>query len=121
MIALLNMANGTKKGITSMTITQKRATLFREWILATLANDERYYFSTLSLGIPDGDDEETVLEDISTGFYDDDIDETIEVYTRAKARYAKHGFYVNRKLFFNEEEALNESGYTIQDRIYKHK
>ena len=104
-----------------MTITQKRATLFREWLLATLANDERYYCSTLALGIPDGDDAETVLEDLRDGFYDDDIEETIEVYTRAKDRYAKHGFYVNRKLFYTEDEAIKESGYTIPERIYMHR
>ncbi len=102
-----------------MTITQKRAKLYREWLLATLANDENYYYSTIVCGIPDGDDEETVMEDLKYGFYDDDIDETIEVYTRAKKRYAKHGYYVNRHLIDNEEEALKEAGYTIPERIYK--
>ena len=29
------------------TIAVKRAELFREWVLATLANNEEYYFSTL--------------------------------------------------------------------------
>jgi hypothetical protein len=104
-----------------MTITQKRACLYREWLLATLANDEMYYCSTLALGIPDGDDEETVLDDLKDGFYDDDIDETIGVYLWAKKRYAKHGYYVNEKLFFTEDEALESAGYTIPDRIYKHR
>jgi hypothetical protein len=109
------------KGATTMTITQKRATLYREWLLATLGNDEDYYHSTLMCGIPDGDDEETVMTDLKDGFYDDDIDDTIEVYTRAKKRYAKGGYYVNRKLFNNEDEALQAAGYAIPERIYKHR
>ena len=47
------------------TITQKRATLYREWLLATLANDERYYCSTLTMGVPDGDTQEMVVSIIS--------------------------------------------------------
>ena len=50
------------------TITMKRAELFREWLLATMANDEAYYCSTLMCGIPDGDNEETVMEDLQNGF-----------------------------------------------------
>jgi hypothetical protein len=102
-----------------MTITQKRATLYREWLLATLGNHENYYYSTIVYGIPDGDDQETVLDDLKQGFYDDDIDDTIEVYTRAKKKYAKHGYYVNRKTYTNEDEALQAAGYEIPERIYK--
>jgi hypothetical protein len=104
-----------------MTITQKRATLYREWLLATLCNDENYYYSTIACGIPDGDEEETVMEDLREGFYDDDIDETIDVYLRAKRRYAKHGYYVNRQIFDNEDEAIKAAGYEIPERIYKHR
>ena len=47
-----------------MTITEKRAKLFKEWILATMANDERYYLRTLALGIPDGTPEFDAFYDI---------------------------------------------------------
>ena len=101
------------------TIATKRAKLFREWVLATLANNEEYYFSTLSLGIPDGDSEDVVFEDLMFGEYDDDIDETLEVYSRAKSRYGKDGYYVNGKLYDNETDALTAYGHTIPKRIYK--
>lgn len=105
------------------TITQKRATLFREWLLATLGNDERYYCCTLVEGIPDGDDIETVLDDLAGGFYDDYLDEMIELYLRAKKRYAKSGWYVNGQLVFDESEALVQglkgTGYLPPKRIYK--
>ena len=101
------------------TIAVKRAELFREWVLATLANNEEYYFSTLSLGIPDGEDEDMVMDDLMSGFYDDDIDEMMEVYSRAKARYGKDGFYVAGKLYNNEADALAAFGHVIPERIYK--
>lgn len=101
------------------TIAVKRAELFREWVLATLANNEEYYFSTLSLGIPDGDSEDVVFEDLMFGEYDDDIDEMLEVYSRAKSRYGKAGYYVNNKLYYNETDALTAYGRTIPERIYK--
>ena len=101
------------------TIAVKRAELFREWVLATLANNEEYYFSTLYLGIPDGEDEDMVMDDLISGFYDDDIDDTLEVYSRAKARYGKDGYYVNGKLYDNETDALTAYGLTIPKRIHK--
>ena len=101
------------------TIAVKRAELFREWVLATLANNEEYYFSTLYLGIPDGEDEDMVMDDLMSGFYDDDIDDTLEVYSRAKSRYGKDGYYVNNKLYDNETDALTAYGRTIPKRIYK--
>ena len=101
------------------TIAVKRAELFREWVLATLANNEEYYFSTLSLGIPDGDSEDVVMEDLMSGFYDDDIDDTLEVYSRAKSRYGRAGYYVNCKLYYNETDALTAYGCSIPKRIYK--
>ena len=101
------------------TIAVKRAELFREWVLATLANNEEYYFSTLSLGIPDGEDEDMVMDDLMSGFYDDDIDDTLEVYSRSKSRYGKDGYYVNDKLYYNEADALTAYGRTIPERIYK--
>ena len=101
------------------TIAVKRAELFREWVLATLANNEEYYFSTLSLGIPDGESEDIVFEDLMFGEYDDDIDDTLEVYSRAKSRYGKDGYYVNGKLYDNETDALKAYGRTIPERIHK--
>ena len=101
------------------TIAVKRAELFREWVLATLANNEEYYFSTLSLGIPDGDSEDVVFEDLMFGEYDDDIDDALEVYSRAKSRYGKDGYYVNGKLYDNETDALTAYGHTIPERIHK--
>lgn len=101
------------------TIAQKRSQLYREWLLATLSNDEAYYNSTLMMGIPDGDDEDTVKEDLISGFYDDDIDETIEIYLSAKKRYGKGGYWVDERVVMDEDEALELAGYAIPERIYK--
>ena len=100
-------------------ITAKRAELFREWVLATLANNEEYYFSTLYLGIPDGEDEDMVMDDLMSGFYDDDIDDTLEVYSIAKSRYGKDGYYVNGKLYYDETDALKAYGHKIPEHIFK--
>ena len=101
------------------TIAVKRAELFREWVLATLANNEEYYFSTLSLGIPDGEDEDMVMDDLECGFYDDDIDEMLEVYSRAKFRYGSAGYYVNGKLYYDETDALKAYGHKIPEMLFK--
>ena len=101
------------------TIAVKRAELFREWVLATLANNEGYYMSTLSLGIPDGEDEDMVMYDLMCGTYDDDIDDTLEVYSRAKSLYGKDGYYVNGKLYDSETDALTAYGCNIPERIHK--
>ena len=101
------------------TIAVKRAELFREWVLATLANNEEYYFSTLALGIPDGEDEDMVMDDLMSGFYDEDIDEMLDVYSIAKSRYGKAGYYVNGKLYDNETDALTAYGHKIPERIHK--
>lgn len=105
------------------TITQKRASLFREWLLATLGNDERYYLCTLVEGIPDGDDIETVLSDLEDGGYDDYLDEMLDLYLRARKRFAKDGWYVRGQLVFDEAEALTRgllgTGYELPERIYK--
>ena len=100
-------------------ITAKRAELFREWVLATLANNEEYYFSTLSLGIPDGESDDMVMDDLMSGFYDDDIDDTLEVYSRAKSRYGSAGYYVNGKLYYDETDALKAYGHKIPEHIFK--
>lgn len=102
------------------TIAEKRAILYREWLLALLANDESYYDSTLMMGIPDGDTEKDVMWDLEGGWYDDDIDDTIAVYERAKKHYGEGGYYVNGNVFMDEDNALYEAGYDdIPKRIYK--
>ena len=100
------------------TIAEKRAILYREWQLAKLANDECYYDYTLALGIPDGD--EDALCDLEAGWYDDDIDDTINVYLSAKKHYGKGGYYVREKVIMDEDMALYEAGYgDLPKRIYK--
>ena len=102
------------------TIAEKRAILYREWQLAKLANDECYYNYTLALGIPDGDDDEDAMWDLGGGWYDDDIDETINVYLEAKKHYGKGGYYVRDIVIMDENTALYEAGYRdLPQRIYK--
>lgn len=60
------------------TIGVKRGETLKEWLSACFGNTEGYYTATLWEGIPDGDDIPTVLEDLQDGFYDDDIDDTID-------------------------------------------
>ena len=102
------------------TIAEKRAILYREWQLAKLANDECYYDYTLALGIPDGDEDEDALWDLEAGWYDDDIDDTINVYLNAKKRYGKGGYFVNGEVIMDETIALYEAGYDdLPKKIYK--
>ena len=102
------------------TIAEKRAILYREWQLAKLANDECYYDYTLALGIPDGDKDEDALWDLEAGWYDDDIDDTINVYLSAKKHYGKGGYDVREKVIMDEDTALYEAGDgDLPKRIYK--
>ena len=89
-----------------MTVTEKRAELYKEWRLAVYANDGDYYCSTLALGVPDGDTIETVLEDLQDDSYDEDIMETIEVYKRAKKRYGNAGWYIGDTVYMDEAQAI---------------
>ena len=107
-----------------MIITEKRAELYKEWRLAVYGNDEGYYCSTLSMGIPDGDTPETVLADLQEGFYDEDIMETINLYKRAKKQYSFAGWFINDCLYLDEEKALAEIEHIegkLPTRIYKNK
>lgn len=101
------------------TITVKRAELLREWILAQFGNNGNYYYSTLCTGIPDGDTIETVMEDLQTGFYDDDIDNMLDMYRRVRARYEKDGYYWRGKLYQTAEQFLLGYGISIPERITK--
>ena len=104
-----------------MCLTEKRAKLYREWLLATIANDERYYYFTLMTGIPDGDDMETVIGDLMDGEYDEDIDEMLAMYDRVKRLYGKSGYYVAEKVIYDEDDALQRTGWNIPTKIYKRK
>lgn len=101
------------------TIAVKRAELLREWMFAKFANDEHYYYSTLMMGIPDGDSLSTVLEDLQDGFYDHDIDKTINVYLRAKKAYSEHGYYYNGNVYHNGLDCLDAAGYELPEKITK--
>ena len=102
------------------TVAQKRAVLYREWLLARLGNDERYYYSTLAYGIPDGEDVETVYDDIRCGEYDYDLDDLIDTYLTAKKWFSESGYWAGGQLVFNEETALILDGHSVlPERIYK--
>lgn len=95
----------------NLVIAEKRAQLYKEWILATLGNDENYYFSTLYTGIPDGGSEEEVLEAVTEGAYDYDLDNMLAMYNRVKNHYKKSGWYIGEEVVYDEEEALRKAGY----------
>ena len=101
------------------TIAVKRAELLKEWFLAQFGNNENYYYSTLLTGIPDGDTLETVIEDLQDGFYDDDIDDTLDMYRRVRERYEKDGFYYNERLYGNAESLLADVGLKSLEKITK--
>lgn len=106
-----------------MRITEKRALLLREWLLAVHGNNQDYYYSTLFMGIPDGDDYETVKGDLEIGFYDDNIDGMVEIYTHRRRIYNSDGWYVEGVVYNNESDAVTaiESymGIRLPSKIYK--
>ena len=54
------------------------------------------------------------------GWYDDDIDDTINVYFNAKKYYGFAGYYVREMVIMDENTALYEAGYgDLPKRIYK--
>lgn len=101
------------------TIAVKRAELLKEWLLAVHGNNESYYSATLWTGIPDGDDFDTVMEDLQSGFYDDDIDNMLAMYKRVRQKYEKDGFYHNGNVFHNGVDCLDAAGYDLPDKIMK--
>lgn len=101
------------------TITQKRAELLKEWILARHGNNEAYYDCTLYTGVPDGDTMETVIEDLQEGWYDEEIDEMLAMYERARKRYEADGYYFHGKVFYDSGVFLRVAGYKLPDRIKK--
>lgn len=101
------------------TITVKRAELLKEWVLAQFGNNENYYYSTLYTGIPDGDTSETVIEDLQDGFYDDDMDDRLDMYCRVRERYEKDGYYYRGRLYDNAESLLAAIGVKLPEKITK--
>lgn len=87
-----------------MRITEKRAKLFKEWTLATMANDEFYYLSTIAMGIPDGKTPEIILAELEKGWYDYDIDNMIDLYEHAHTQYGKAGYIIDDVLVFEDDE-----------------
>ena len=102
-----------------MTITEKRAKLFKEWTLATMANDERYYIRTLALGIPDGTTEEEAFYDIQHGEYDKYIDEMIGLYEKCRVRYGGAGYIIDGHLSFPGDDNYKRLMCKLPGRIYK--
>ena len=109
-------------------ISVKRAELLYEWLSAIYANDTRYYESTLALGIPDGNTPDMVLADLQCGEYDDDIDELLAVYRKARKLYGGAGYYYSGngpdgaplrygKLFMDSRQCLAFAGYKLPDRL----
>lgn len=102
-----------------MTITEKRAKLYREWLLATMANDERYYLITLALGIPDGTTKFDAFYDIQHGDYDEDIDDLIGLYEESSVRYGGAGYIIDGHLSFPGDENYKRLMHMLPERIYK--
>lgn len=103
------------------TVAVKRADLLREWLLSIHGNNESYHEATICTGIPDGDDLETVLDDLQDGFYDDDLDEMLKMYARVRNQYEKDGFYYNGLVFHNGLDCLDAAGYRLPEKILKNK
>lgn len=102
-----------------VTIGTKRAELFREWICAVFSNNGAWYYGTLSLGVPDGDDVETVLEDLQDGIYDEDIDATLGMYRNLHKRYEKDGYYYKENLYASFDTILEIVGLKLPVKILK--
>ena len=117
--AIIIYRNRKEKYIMKRTIAVKRAELLKEWFLAQYGNNENYYYSTLYTGIPDGDTMETVIEDLQDGFYDDDIDDRLDMYRRVRERYEKDGYYYNDRLYDNAESLLDAIGLKSLEKITK--
>lgn len=101
------------------TIAVKRAELLKEWVLAQFGNNENYYYSTLLTGIPDGDTSETVIKDLQDGFYDDGMDDVLDIYRRVRERYEKDGYYYRGQLYDDAESLLAVIGVKLPEKITK--
>lgn len=101
------------------TIAVKRAELFFEWLGCKFSNDKDYYLRSLSLGIPDGEDEQSVMEDLQDGFYDDDIDEMLSLYQRLRRKYNSAGYYYNGKLYHSVSYCIHAAGIVVPEKIFK--
>lgn len=114
------------------TICNKRADILKEWLLALYANNESYYWATVTSGVPDGTDLEELLEDLMVGEYDYCIDDTLKMFKNVREKYAHFGWYFQdeHKTIFDIEKAVRnieskigelptkiyrKSGYNIYD------
>ena len=110
-----------------MIITEKRALLFKLYLLARCGNDENMYLETLYTGIPDGTSISEARDEISYGEYDDDIDTMLSMYERVIVKYEKNGFFIDNKhkVVYKREELISllKSDFMIKipDKIYKRK
>ena len=118
------MTKAKGREVNVMLKTEKRAELYKEWRLAIYANDGNYYTRTLWTGIPDGDDEVTVLSDLQDGFYDEELEEMINLYDRAKSKYGEAGWYIGDDVHYGEADAIKaieKLEGKLPKRIYKNK
>lgn len=105
-----------------MTITQKRAELWKNYLLCRHLNNEEGYYRTLYTGIPDNSIE-NVYDEIIHGEYDEELDEFIRYYDAIITHYSPHGYYVyGLGLTYSKQKvlsALEEKGIAIPDKIRK--
>ena len=87
--------------------------------MAQFGNNENYYYSTLLTGIPDGDTSETVIKDLRDGFYDDGMDDVLDMYRRVRERYEKDGYYYRGQLYDDAESLLAVIGVKLPEKITK--
>ena len=86
-----------------------------------MANDERYYLATLTLGIPDGTTHEDGFDEIKHGEYDECIDEILGVYEEARIRYGGSGYIIGGALSVPGDDQYKRLMYMLPARIYKTK
>lgn len=106
----------------SMTITEKRALLWKYYLLVRHLNNEEGYYRTLIIGIPDNSIE-NVYDEIIHGDYDIELNELIQYYDAIITSYSPDGYYVHGigKTYCKQKvlHALEEAGLEIPDKIRK--
>lgn len=99
---------------------RKRAVLFNLWRIAIHVNDESLYYSTLGIGVPDGETPEGLMQDLKYGLYDDDLDGIIELYKNVItiAEESGSGFYVRGSKVSTAEEVIEIEDIELINKIY---
>lgn len=87
--------------------------------MATMANDERYYLSTIAMGIPDGNDREMTLDELEDGSYDSYIDDMLAMYEHVRIQYGKTGYIIDGVLSFEDDEQYMRLMCILPKLIYK--